>query len=101
MRARIFKQPRSTMQSGVTHTDEWVLEWAPTERRAPDPMMGWWGSGDVQTQVKLRFPSRDEAIAYAQKVGAAYDVEVTPPRVHRPKVYADNFRYDRLENWTH
>ena len=101
MRARIFKQPKTSMQSGVAGTEHWVLEWAPQERREPDAMMGWFGSADTQAQVKLRFDSREDAVAYAQRQGAAFEVEIDPPRVHRPKLYADNFRFDRVEGWTH
>ena len=101
MRARIFKQPKTSMQSGVAGTEFWVLEWAPQERREPDPMMGWFGSADTQAQVRLRFDTREEAVAYAQGTGEPFEVEVDPPRVHRPKLYADNFKFDRVEGWTH
>jgi hypothetical protein len=51
--------------------------------------------------VILVFPTRDEAIAYAEAHGAAYDVEIPHDRVVKPKAYADNFRTDRADNWTH
>jgi hypothetical protein len=101
MRARIFQQPRTAMQSGTAHTTQWALEWEPAERRQQDPLMGWFGSGDTQAQVHLHFDTREEAIAYADRAGIAYDVELPPVRVRVPKVYADNFKYGRLENWTH
>ncbi len=63
--------------------------------------MGWFGSGDTQAQVHLHFDTREEAIAYAESAGVTYDVELPPMRVHKPKVYADNFKYGRPENWTH
>ncbi|MEJ1975233.1 MAG: hypothetical protein WDN49_03375 [Acetobacteraceae bacterium] len=41
-------------------------------------------------------------MAYAEKAGLAYDVEIPPvPAKPKPKVYADNFRFGRSENWTH
>lgn len=101
MRARIFQQPKTAMQSGVAQTERWALDYAPTEPRQHDPLMGWWGSADTQAQVHLSFDSREAAVAYAERAGLAYDVELPPIRVHVPKVYADNFRFDRLENWTH
>ena len=30
-----------------------------------------------------------------------YDVEIARDRVVKPKAYADNFRTDRADNWTH
>jgi hypothetical protein len=101
MRARIFQQPKTAMQSGVAGTQEWVLQWEPSEARRQDALMGWYGSRDTQSQVTLRFATREEAIAYADKAGFAYDIELPPVRVRVPKIYADNFKYGRLDNWTH
>ena len=101
MRARIFQQPKTAMQSGVSGTQNWVLEWQPEVRQSLDPLMGWPGSGSTQRQVSLRFDTQEEAVAYAQRQGLAYDLELAPVRVHKPKAYADNFKYGRSENWTH
>jgi hypothetical protein len=89
------------MQSGTAGTQEWVLQWEPSAARRQDPLMGWFGSSDTQSQVTLRFATREEAVAYAEKAGIAYDIELPPVRVHTPKIYADNFKYGRLDNWTH
>ena len=55
--------------------------------------MGWIGSADTQAQVRLRFATREEAVAYAEKHGIAYDLELPQDRRVKPKAYADNFRY--------
>jgi len=100
--ARIHRPPRSAMQSGRANTHEWVLEYAPAERLRLDPLTGWPGSGDTRKQVSLRFPTREAAIAYAQAKGISFDLEEPPrPKPIKPKVYADNFRTNRGENWTH
>jgi hypothetical protein len=101
MRARIYQPPKSAMQSGRAGSDEWVLEFEPASPRRPDPLMGWIGSADTQAQVRLSFQTREEAVAYADKNGIAYDLELPQPRRIKPKAYADNFRYGRIENWTH
>jgi len=101
MRARIYQPPKNAMQSGWAATQEWVLEFEPCSPRRPDPLMGWIGSADTLAQVRLHFASRDEAVGYAEKRGIAYDLELPQARRIRPKAYADNFRYGRLENWTH
>ena len=101
MRVRIYQQPKNAMQSGTAKTHEWVLDFEPAARRQADPLMGWIGSTDTQAQVSLKFPSRDEAIAYAERQGLQYDVELPQVRRVRPKAYADNFRYGRQQNWTH
>ncbi len=100
-RARIFQPPKTAMQSGQARTHEWVLEYLPEQASAPDPLMGWSGGTETQTQVRLSFATREEALAYAERAGIAYDLEIPHTRRFRPKVYADNFRYGRAENWTH
>ena len=101
MRARIFQPPKTAMQSGRAKTHAWVIEFLPTTARHPDALMGWSGGGDTQTQVKLTFENRDEAITYAQRAGLDYEVELPQARRVKPKAYADNFRFGRIENWTH
>ena len=100
-RARIFEQPKSAMQSGFAGTSEWVLQYEQADQRRPDPLMGWISSSDTQAQLRLRFDTRDEALAYAEHAGIAYEVELPHPRRIKPKAYADNFRFGRIENWTH
>lgn len=80
------------MQSGKALTDQWVLEFEQTEARRPDPLMGWAGSGDTQAQVRLMFPDKEAAVAYAEKHGIAARVQVTPPKTLKLQAYADNFR---------
>jgi hypothetical protein len=63
--------------------------------------MGWTGGGDTQTQVRLNFATRDEAVSYAERRGLSFVVELPQERRVRPKAYADNFRFGRSENWTH
>ena len=46
--------------------------------------------------------TKEEAVAFAEKHDVSYDLEIPPrPRASKPKVYADNFRFGRTENWTH
>ncbi len=100
--ARISKPPRSATQSGRANTRAWVLSFAPQEGIRLDPMTGWSGSGDTLKQVELRFDSKEDAVAYCVARGLAHEVEVpSPPKPIKPKVYADNFRFGRLENWSH
>jgi ETC complex I subunit conserved region len=92
MTARIFQRPKNAMQSGKALTDVWVLEFVPAEAKQPDPLMGWNGSGDMLQQVKLTFPTCEEAQAYAERYGIAARVHASPPRRLKLQAYADNFR---------
>ena len=92
MAARIYKQEKNAMQSGRARTDEWVLEFESGSRRRPDPLTGWAGGSDTQTQVVLRFPSLEAAKAYADREGI--DTHIVPPAARKLKLqsYADNFK---------
>jgi len=92
MSARIYQQPKHAMQSGKARTDEWVLEFDQSEARFADPLMGWTGSADTQSQVKLTFPSKEAAKAYAEKYGIAARIHASPPKRLKLQAYADNFR---------
>ena len=100
-RARIYQKPKTSMQSGSAGSRDWLLTYEQAERRSADPLMGWLGSRDTQAQVTLAFDSSDDAVAYARAQGLAFDVEPAQGRTIKPKAYADNFRTDRGENWTH
>jgi hypothetical protein len=101
MQARIFRPAKTAMQSGRAGTEKWVLEFAPAARREADPLMGWTSSDDTRRQLRLRFDTQEEAIAYAEREGIPYLLEAPQERKLQPKAYADNFRFDRLNNWTH
>jgi hypothetical protein len=103
MRARIFQPARTAMQSGMGKAKNWVLEFAPATSREIDPLMGWTSSGDTQSQVRLRFDTREAAEAYARAKGIAYDVVEPKSRkpVIRPRGYGENFATERKGAWTH
>jgi hypothetical protein len=92
MTARIYQRPKNAMQSGKALTDTWLLEFVPAEAKRPDPLMGWAGSGDMQQQVVLTFPTCEDAQAYARRYGIEARVHPTPPRRLKLQAYADNFR---------
>ena len=102
-KARIFRTPKSAMQSGRARSQDWVLRYEPMEPQRIDPLMGWPGSGDTRAQVSLAFPTAEAAIAWAEARGIPHEVEPAAPlRVGiKPKSYADNFRFGRTDNWTH
>lgn len=101
MQARIYKQPKTAMQSGQANTDRWVLEFEPENKREVEPLMGWTSSSDTQTQVRLYFKSKEDAIRHCEREGYMYSVAVPHERKLQPKAYGDNFKYKRLGLWTH
>ncbi len=103
MQARIYQPAKTAMQSGTAKTKGWVLEYAQAAAREVDPLMGWTSSSDTQTQVKLRFDSREDAENYAQSKGISYQVVEPKPRKAnvRSGGYGENFATNRRAPWTH
>ena len=100
MTARIYVPARTAMQSGQGK-DKWVLEYEPETARVVEPLMGWTSSGDMKAQIKLRFATKEEAIAYAQRAGIPYRLEEPKAPTRKIVSYSDNFRHNRVAPWTH
>ncbi|MDQ7080553.1 MAG: ETC complex I subunit [Paracoccaceae bacterium] len=103
MLARIYQPARNAMQSGQAKSRTWILEFDPADARKIDPLMGWTSSSDTQSQVKLRFDTREAAEKYAQAHGIEFILQ--PPHKRRPVIrrngYGDNFATNRRTVWTH
>jgi hypothetical protein len=100
MIARIYKPTKTAMQSGKAKND-WVIDFEPEQPSTVEPLMGWTSSGDMRQQVRLRFNSKEEAIAYCERNGIPYRVHESNEPARRVIAYADNFAYNRREAWTH
>jgi NADH dehydrogenase len=91
------------MSSGTAKTRQWILEFAPSSAREVDPLMGWTSSDDTQSQVRLRFDTKEAALDYAKAHGI--DAQVLEPKTRkpnlRPRGYGENFATDRRGAWTH
>ncbi len=84
------------MQSGKAKTREWILEFEPSAAKISDPLMGWSGSTDTRGQVQLNFATREEAEAYASRVGLEAVIATPHDAKLKLRAYSDNFRYDRV-----
>ena len=99
--ARIYKPAKTAMQSGTAGTRLWVLDFEPAEPKEVEPLMGWTSSGDMQQQVRLRFATKEEAVAYCEQQGIPYRVFGAQEPKRQVIAYADNFAYSRRTPWTH
>ncbi len=88
------------MQSGQAK-DKWLLEYEPAVARQIEPLMGWTSSTDMKSQIKLRFDSKEEAIAYAERNGIAYRLEEPKRSIRKAVSYSDNFKTNRAIPWSH
>ncbi len=103
MLARIYQPAKTAMQSGTAKTHQWVLEYAPDSKRNVDPLMGWTSSSDTQSQVRLKFETKEAAIEYAEENGI--DAVVQEPKKRKINIrrggYGENFATNRRGAWTH
>ncbi|OJX74343.1 ETC complex I subunit [Magnetospirillum sp. 64-120] len=98
MQVRIFRPAKTAMQSGKGNTKAWVLEYEPAARKEADALMGWLGSDDTTQQVRIKFDTKEEAVAYAKRKGLDFQVfEEATKKPVGSKNYSDNFRFDKLE----
>ena len=93
---RIYRPTRNAMQQGKANTRQWLVEQDQREPKSHDPLMGWISSRDTRSQIKLRFDSKDEAIAYCTRQELQYRVEEPKESAIRPKSYAANFAFNRI-----
>lgn len=101
MLARIYSPARTAMQSGKGKTGLWLLEYVPEAAKTIDPLMGYTSSRDMRAQVKLRFETKEAAVAYAVRNGIPHRVEEPKlPTVKRVS-YTENFAFSRKQPWTH
>jgi len=89
-KAKIYSPNKNPMQSGLSKTNKWVLEFK-TDDPSKNPLMGWESSSDTYTELKLEFSSKELAINYAKK--KKIDFELIEPKKRKTvkKSYADNF----------
>ncbi|MCA8881234.1 MAG: ETC complex I subunit [Rhodobacteraceae bacterium] len=103
MKARIYRPAKNAMTSGTAKTKKWVLDFVPQSPRDVDPLMGWTGSADMESQVRLRFDTKEAALRYAEENGI--DAVVQEPKTRKPNIrprgYGENFVPDRRGAWTH
>lgn len=90
--ARIYQKPKNAMQSGRATSGDWYLDYEPAEAKQADPLMGWAGSGDTRSQVRLRFETLEAAQAYAAQHGITASIVPAATKVLKLQAYADNFK---------
>ncbi len=90
---KIYKASKNVMQSGRARISDWILEHEPSGRHIVEPLMGWTSSNDTLRQVRLKFPTRADAVAFAQKKGWSYILLPENIRRLKPRNYSDNFKY--------
>ena len=89
-KAKIYKPSKTAMQSGMGNTKNWILEFE-SMNKAINPLTGWISSKDTMSEVRMKFSTKELAIAYAKKNNIKNKVIETKKRNFIKKSYADNF----------
>ena len=89
-KAKIYIPSKTAMQSGRGKLKKWVLEFE-TKDPSINPLMGWESSTDTLEEVKLKFPTKEQAIEYAEKNNISYKVIKPKKKEFVIKSYAENF----------
>ena len=101
MTIKIYKPSKTAMQSGKGKTKKWLAEFISNTDNVKDTLMGWNSSYDTQTQIKIYFNTKDEAVEWAKSNNYQYFVENHNIKKIKPKSYASNFDFKKKEPWTH
>ena len=101
MTIKIYKPSKTAMQSGKGKTKKWLAEYISEADNVKDSLMGWNSSHDTQSQIKIFFDTKEQAVNWAIKNKYQYFVEEPKKRKVKIKSYASNFDTNRKEPWTH
>ena len=64
MTIKIYKPSKTAMQSGLGKTTKWLAEYISDVDNVKDSLMGWNSSLDTQSQIKIFFETKEQAIAW-------------------------------------
>ena len=101
MTIKIYKPSKTSMQSGLGKTKQWLAEYISESPKVKDNLMGWNSSLDTKSQIKIFFETKEQAINWAKQNKYQYFVQESQSRNIKPKNYASNFDINRKEPWTH
>ncbi len=93
---RIYQPTKTAMQSGRAKTCKWRLVFEEAAPKYVEPLMGWVGQRDTTQQLEMLFPSKEEAVYYAEKHGLEYKIIKPKTRAIKPKSYAENFSWHKV-----
>ena len=72
----------------------WKIEFD-NQQRWENNLMGWASTADPLSNMVLDFATKEDAMAFAEKHGWAYELEDPKERVPKAKSYALNFSWSK------
>ena len=65
MTIKIYKPSKSSMQSGLGKTKQWLAEYISEKNKTKDSLMGQNSSSDTNEQIKVFFETKEQALEWA------------------------------------
>ncbi|MCL4137535.1 UNVERIFIED_CONTAM: hypothetical protein GTU68_013284 [Idotea baltica] len=84
---------KNSMQSGTNNMHIWTISFD-TRDRWENPLMGWSSTADPHSNLEVDFHGKEEAIAFCEKNGWAWELQSPPQKTPRAKSYAANFSWN-------
>lgn len=94
MKVIVYQHEKSAMQSGHAGDHVWCVDALDEglDVHFQEPVMQWRGTRATQSQVRLTFASREDALSYCKAQGWSVVQQVEHRSMgSQPKSYADNF----------
>jgi len=85
MTIKIYKPSKSSMQSGLGKTKQWLAEYISEKDKTKDSLMGWNSSSDTKEQIKIFFDTKEQAIEWSKKNNEQFIVIEPKERKIKPK----------------
>ncbi|KAF9174753.1 hypothetical protein BGX21_005779 [Mortierella sp. AD011] len=92
---RIYQQAKAATQSGIANTGYWRLDFDTQLEagRFENELIGWASSSDYMQALAMKFITKEDAIAFADRQGWDYTIQEPNKKIFKKKLYADNFKY--------
>ena len=91
----IYKGSKTPTQSGNAKTKFWYIKFDEDFIYEEDFMTGWKGNTAPINNIKIKFSTLEQAIAYAENKNYKYQVLNESKGKLNVKSYSDNFRFNR------
>jgi hypothetical protein len=75
----IIYRPARSATTSAPRPNHWVLEFEPSRPPRVEPLMGYTSSDDPYRSIRLKFPDRESAIAFAERQDWIYIVREDAP----------------------
>jgi NADH dehydrogenase len=90
----IYKPAKTATQHGWAATKQWVMKFSPGPQWT-NPLMGWTSTSDPLTEMSIKFPTKEAALAFAAENGFDSNVSDEEHNLRKnQRTYGSKFRYE-------